>query len=219
MFLPKKTNMNPSELDQLCAVAAGLHDRGYAFGSTGSLSLRADDYVWITPTDKPLSGLTTAQLACLAPDGRSLNRNAPPNDSAVHLAIYRCRPDVNAAIHLYSNYAVAVSCLERLDPVQPLPILTPQYLMSVVPLAVIPYFPLGSEQLAEAVATEAQTHQCLLLRNQGSMCMGSTLSEALNRAEVLEANARLFFLLRDLPVHTLDGEARNHAPAANQDAR
>jgi ribulose-5-phosphate 4-epimerase/fuculose-1-phosphate aldolase len=75
--------------------------------------------------------------------------------------------------------------------------------MRVAPLAVIPYFRPGSQALADAVGTAAASHNCMLLRNHGLICAGSTLSEAIDRAEELEQTARLHFLLRNEKVRHL----------------
>ena len=37
-------------LENLCEVADSFYRRGYAFGSTGNISVRAGGRVWITPT-------------------------------------------------------------------------------------------------------------------------------------------------------------------------
>jgi len=75
--------------------------------------------------------------------------------------------------------------------------------MRVAPLALIPYFRPGSRALADAVEAAAASHNSMLLRNHGLICAGSSLSEAIDRAEELEQTARLYFLLRDENVRHL----------------
>ncbi len=43
-------------LENLCETAESFYRRGYAFGSTGNVSVRAGERVWITPTGKSLKG-------------------------------------------------------------------------------------------------------------------------------------------------------------------
>lgn len=188
--------MNSNVLENLCEAADSFHRRGYAFGSTGNLSARDEEGIWITPTGVSLSGLVPDKLARVDLEGRSLGENRPSKEYPFHLAVYRGRADARAIVHLHSLHAVALSCLESLDPDEPLPALTPYYFMRVHPLAVLPYFRPGSPELAEAVAAAAPAHHCLLLRNHGVICAGATLGEAVDRAEELEQTARLFFLLR-----------------------
>ncbi len=188
------TDPTPAEL---CELAESFFARGYAFGSTGNLSVRDGDSVWLTPTGKPLRGLTPENLAKVDLDGNTLNDNRPSKEYPFHLGCYRANGDVcRAVVHLHSTYTVALSCLEEIDPAQPLPPLTPYYFMRVAPIGIVPYFPPGSDELANAVAGAAPGNKTLLLRNHGSICLGESLSEAADRAEELEETARLYFLLR-----------------------
>ncbi len=188
--------MYEAALENLCEAAESFHRRGHAFGSTGNISVRVGARVWITPTGKSLKGLTPGQLACVGVGGESLNENRPSKEFPFHLAVYARREDVRAVVHLHTTYSVALSCLDSLDPENPLPPLTPYYFMRVAPLAVLPYFRPGSEALAAAVGEAAARHNCMLLRNHGVVCAGSTLAEAVDRAEELEQTARLYFILR-----------------------
>ncbi len=195
--------MEDAVLETLCETAGSFYQRGYAFGSTGNISVRVGEQVWITPTGKSLKGLEPGQLACVNLDGESLNENRPSKEFPFHLAVYTRREDVRAVVHLHTLYSVALSCLDTFDAENPLPPLTPYYFMRVAPLAVLPYFRPGSPGLAEAVGHAAPRHNCMLLRNHGVVCAGSTLSEAVDRTEELEQTARLHFLLRGERVRLL----------------
>jgi 3-dehydro-4-phosphotetronate decarboxylase len=196
--------MNTEQLlSQLCGVGTSFYARGYAFGSTGNLSVRAGDRVWITPTGKSLQSLTPDQLACVDLDANSHNENRPSKEYPFHLAVYRQRPDINAIVHLHAPLSVALSCLETPEEMPPL---TPYYFMRVAPLAVLPYFRPGSTDLAAAVEQAAPTHNCMLLRNHGTICAGTSLSEAVDRTEELEATAQLYFTLRGERIRSLTPE-------------
>lgn len=185
------------ELDALCASAGSFYDRGYAFGSTGNLSVRVGGEVWITPTGKPLKGLTPDKLARIDLNGNNLGESQPSKEYPFHLAVYRNRGALaNAIVHLHSTYSVALSCLANLDPAHPLPGITPYYFMRVAPLGIVPYYRPGSPQLAQAVGDAAAGHDCLLLLNHGLICAGSNWNEAVDRAEELEETSKLYFLTR-----------------------
>ncbi len=188
--------MNDQALEQLCDVANSLYERGYAHGSTGNISVRVGDEVWVTPTGLPLRGLAPARLARIDLEGKLLNENRPSKEHPFHTAIYRQRPEERAVVHLHSTYAVALSCLADFGGDADLPPLTPYYFMRVAPLAVLPYFRPGSAGLAAAIEQVAAAHHSMLLRNHGLICAGSSISEAADRAEELEQTARLFFILR-----------------------
>jgi ribulose-5-phosphate 4-epimerase/fuculose-1-phosphate aldolase len=193
-------------LEQLCEAGASFYARGYAFGSTGNLSVRIGDRVWITPTGKSLKSLAPGGLACIDLEANSYNGHQPSKEYPFHLAFYRQRADVNAIVHLHAPHSVALACLDDLDEVAPLPALTPYYFMRVAPLKVLPYFRPGSPQLADAIEQAASDHDCLLLRNHGMVCAGGSLSAAVDAAEELEATAQLYFRLRGERVRYLTGE-------------
>jgi 3-dehydro-4-phosphotetronate decarboxylase len=195
--------MSDDLLDELCEVGASFYARGYAFGSTGNLSVRIGERIWISPTGKSLRSLTPDQLACVDAEAKSYNANKPSKESPFHLAVYRRRPDVNAIVHLHAPDSVALSCLEAPEELPPL---TPYYFMRVAPLAVLSYFRPGSPELAEAVERAAPGHNCMLLRNHGTICAGSSMGEAVDAAEELEATARLYFTLRGERVRHLTAE-------------
>ena len=208
--IAKGRDMNDSSpersLEHLCEVADSFYRRGYAFGSTGNISVREGDRVWITPTGKSLSGLSAGQLACVDLQGASRNENRPSKEFPFHLGVYRRRSDARAIVHLHSTYSVALSCLESAAADDALPPLTPYYFMRVAPLAVLPYFRPGSPELAEAVERAAPAHHCMLLRNHGVICAGRDLGEAVDRAEELEQTARLHFILRGERVRHLTAD-------------
>lgn len=197
-------------LQGLCEAAASFYARGYAFGSTGNLSIRCGDQIWISPTGASLRVLTPDALACIDIHGSRLNANHPSKEYPFHLAAYRAAgARAGAIVHLHCTHAVALSCLESLDLAEPLPAFTPYYLMRVAPLTIIDYFPPGSDELAAAIGRAAASYDCFLLRNHGLVCLGKTLSEAVDRAEELEETARLYFLLRGEKVRLLDPAERD----------
>lgn len=186
-----------SELELLCEIGASFFARGYAFGSTGNLSVRTEAGIWITPTGRSLRNLRPEELACIDEAGTPLNAARPSKEYPFHLAAYRAAGKRAAAIvHLHSPHAVALSCLDNLNEREPLPVITPYYLMRVAPVAVVPYFRPGSEELGAAIGQAARDHDTILLRNHGLVCLGRSLEEAVDRTDELEETARLYFLLR-----------------------
>ncbi len=183
--------------DQLCAVARSFYARGLAFGSTGNLSALDGDELWVTPTGVSFRDLQPGHLARLDRDGQRRNENAPSKEFPFHLGCYRAAgARAQAIVHLHATHSVALSCRESLDPAEPLPVITPYYLMRVAPLGIVPYHRPGSVELAAAVEEAARDHDVLLLRNHGLIALGRTLEEAVDRAEELEETAKLSFLLR-----------------------
>lgn len=202
--------MIPTEVHLLCELAASFFSRGLAFGSTGNLSVRVGDTVWITPTGKSLRHLEPDSLARVSMTGEVLGPVAPSKEYPFHLGCYRSGEarGVAAVVHLHCTHCVALSCLEEIDERNLLPPLTPYYYMRVSPVAVVPYFTPGSQELAQAVESAAAWSDSLLLRNHGAIALGKSLSEAADRLEEFEETAKLAFLLRGDRVRMIPPEER-----------
>jgi ribulose-5-phosphate 4-epimerase/fuculose-1-phosphate aldolase len=101
---------------------------------------------------------------------------------------------------------VAASVMTEVDPDDVLPALTAYYVMRIGRLPLVPYFPPGDINLAEAVRGCAGKHHAMLLANHGPVVAGTTLAAATDAIEELEATARLFLLLRGQPCRCLTGD-------------
>ena len=184
-------------IDGLIEVSRSLFLRGYSFGTAGNLSVRVDDTVYATPTGSSLGRLLPEQISICDLSGAVRGGHKPTKDLPFHLAVYRARRSTTAVVHLHSTYATALSCLHHLNTKDALPVLTPYYGMRIPHLPVVPYLPPGDTQLAVEVEKRIADTPALLLRNHGSIAVGSTLAEAMGLAEEIEEAAKLFFLVGD----------------------
>ena len=190
--------------EQICFAGASLFNRGLTHGSTGNISMRLDDGGWLmTPTGSSLGTLDPARLSRLDSTGRLVSGDAPTKEAFLHTTMYAERPTAGAVVHLHSTHSVAVSCLDGIDHANCLPPITAYYVMRVGALPLVPYFPPGDENLAEAVGKLAGRHHAVLLANHGPVVAGSGLSAAMDAIEELEETARLFLLLRGQPLRLL----------------
>ena len=115
----------------------------------------------------------------------------------MHRAFYRSRPDAGAVVHLHSTMATAVACLADVDAANPIPPLTPYFIMRVgrtMPL--VPYYRPGDVAMEPAIAEAARGARAVLLANHGPVVSGATLTDAVYAAEELEEAAKLFVMLR-----------------------
>ena len=190
--------------EEICAAGASLFNRGLTHGSTGNISVRLEDGGWLmTPTGSSLGTLDPARLSKLDATGRLVSGDPPTKEAFLHTTMYDARPNAGAVVHLHSTYSVAVSCLEGIDPADCLPPITAYYVMRVGALPLVPYYPPGDKDLAEAVGKLADRHHAVLLANHGPVVAGTTLSAAMDAIEELEETARLYLLLRGQPIRTL----------------
>ena len=190
--------------EEICAAGASLFNRGLTHGSTGNISVRLEDGGWLmTPTGSSLGTLDPARLSKLDATGRLVSGDPPTKEAFLHTTMYDARPNAGAVVHLHSTYSVAVSCLEGIDRENCLPPITAYYVMRVGALPLVPYYPPGDKDLAEAVGKLADRHHAVLLANHGPVVADTTLSAAMDAIEELEETARLYLLLRGQPIRTL----------------
>jgi ribulose-5-phosphate 4-epimerase/fuculose-1-phosphate aldolase len=188
--------MNETTLrEQITLYGKSLFDRGLTMGSSGNISVRVDDGWLMTPTNACLGRLDPAAISKLDAGGNHVSGDAPTKEGFLHRAVYGERPDAGAIVHLHSTHSVAVSCLPDIDPRDVLPPLTAYYVMRVGTLPLVPYYPPGDMNLADAVRGLAGRHSAVLLANHGPVVAGKNLEAALYATEELEETAKLHLLL------------------------
>lgn len=191
--MPAETRLR----DEMARVALSLFERGLTHGSTGNISLRLEDGGWLmTPTGSSLGNLDPAAISKLDAKGRHIGGDAPTKEAFLHTTMYDCRPTSGAVVHLHSTHSVAVSCLSDIDHANCLPPITAYYAMRIGRLPLVPYYPPGDPDLAEAVGKLASDHHAVLLANHGPVVAGTNLAAATDAIEELEETARLFLMLQ-----------------------
>ncbi len=193
--------------DEICRVGASLFQRGLTFGSSGNISVKLADGGWLmTPTNASLGELDPARLARFDAEGHLVKGDPPTKEAFLHFSMYGQRSDAKAVVHLHSSHSVAVSILADVDPEDVLPPLTAYFVMRVGRLPLVPYYPPGDETLAKAVEKLAGKHHAVLLANHGPVVAGSSLANAQYATEELEETAKLFLMLRSMPIRPLTPE-------------
>ncbi|MDR2669931.1 MAG: class II aldolase/adducin family protein [Desulfovibrio sp.] len=186
--------MNDSEqrqtLLQLCGQVCA---KGLVCGSGGNISVRCDGDILITPTGRNLGALSEDDVVRMRPDGSVYGGGVPSRERRMHCRCY-VRADVACAVHVHSTYATALSCLP-LDPLCAVPVYTPGYAISVGKLPVLPYLRPGSKELADMAGEVLAGRNSVLLAKHGVLTVGNNTEHALNIAEEIEENARIFFIL------------------------
>src|SRR5438874_12507781 len=190
--------------DLLC-ICQLLYERSYVVSSDGNVSVLLEDgRVLATPTMTCKGRMTEDLLALTDLEGRSLNGSRASSELAMHLLIYRERPDVKAVCHAHPPHgtAFAVAGLPIDQPILSEVILT----LGCVPLA--EYGTPSTDELTDAMLPLVKHHNALLMANHGAVAYGSDLWQAFDRLETLEHTAKIAILSRVL------GGSRNLSPDA-----
>ena len=181
----------------LVDLAASLFARGFSVGSAGNISVRLDDGYLITPTNSSLGRLDPVRLARLDASFAHVDGDKPSKEVFMHRAFYTARAEAGAVVHLHSTMATAVACLPEVDAANPIPPLTPYFVMRVGrTMPVVAYYRPGDAAMEPAIHAAARHARAVLLANHGPVVSGKSLTDAVHAAEEQEEAARLFLLLR-----------------------
>jgi ribulose-5-phosphate 4-epimerase/fuculose-1-phosphate aldolase len=213
-------NYVPGDLrDQLAHVGYDLVQAGLVVGSGGNLSARVpdEDAIWVTASGTWLDRLGRGSFASVrVSDGSPVAVGAmppsplqPTSEIALHLALYRARPDVNAVVHLHPQTALLLDALG-----EHIRIVTTDHAFYLRRVSTVPFRLPGSVEVAALTAAmAADGTDCLVLSHHGSVVMGDSVELAHKRARNLEEAAQLTYRalaagrlenLRDCPEPFLD---------------
>ena len=166
-----------------------LHDRGYVAAMDGNLSVRLDeDRILATPTAMCKGMMRPSDLVIVDLEGgRIAGRRNVSSEIAMHLLIYRLRPDVRGIVHAHpptaTGFAAAGMALNQ-----------PLVCEVVIGLGSIPlarYGTPGTPELTEALEPLVPQYDALLMSNHGVVAYGADLHHAYMKMETVEHFAQI----------------------------
>ena len=176
---------------ELAEVGRAAVGQGLVLASGGNLSARlpgSDEFV-VTGTGTYLDRLDPDAFSLVGLDGGLRGGNPDPSSEwKLHQRTYLVRPDVNAVIHLHPQYAVLLDALGHR--VRLISLDQAYYVRNV---ASVPYFPSGSDELADAAAEAARDCNAVIMGFHGCSCLGETIAMGFRRAQNLEQAAMTTF--------------------------
>lgn len=167
-----------------------LYLRGLNSSLSGNVSARSSyrDHFWITPKSIDKASLSIEDLSLVSIEsGSRIIGGEPSSEYRMHLQIYKARSDVNAVVHTHQVYTMIAfkAGLLRRDLLED-SFEAKAYLGDI---GYVPRIEPGSWELAEAAARELSSRSVIIIDGHGVACVGSSVVEALNRAEILEMEA------------------------------
>jgi ribulose-5-phosphate 4-epimerase/fuculose-1-phosphate aldolase len=184
-----------------------LGARGLIVAAEGNLSIRLGDQLLVTPSGRRKDELTVEDLLLVPLDpGRAPDDGAggesggesegsgprPSSDIAVHRAVYRARPDVLAVAHAHLAASLGLTMAGE----RPNPDDLPETRLLLPRLPFVPLLPMGSPEIAAAVAaalTEGPEPfaTAVLQERHGAVTVGMTMEAAVNRLELVDLLCRV----------------------------
>ncbi|MFC9518721.1 class II aldolase/adducin family protein [Nocardiaceae bacterium NPDC056970] len=155
--------------------------RGLVLGSAGNVSVRDGDAVAVTASGVHLIDATVDDVTVVDLDGYVIEGALrPTTELEMHLGVYRSTSN-SSVVHAHSTSTVALSLVaDELPPVHY------QQLLLGGAIPVVPFAAFGSEQLATSTVAALAHHNAAILAHHGSVAVGQSPTEALDRIVLLE---------------------------------
>jgi L-fuculose-phosphate aldolase len=166
-----------------------LHQNGFVAATDGNLSVRLDQKrLLVTPTCISKGWMRASDLVIVDMEGKRLaGKRRVSSELAMHLMIYRLRPDVQGIVHAHPPTATGFAA-SGLDLNRPL------VCEVVVGLGSIPlarYGTPGTPELTDALEPLIPNHDAILMANHGVVTLGSSLENAYMKMETVEHFAKI----------------------------
>ena len=162
-----------------------VYAKGWVANHDGNLTCRqGPDRFLATPTSFSKGDVTESDLVVVDGDGTKVSgKRRSFSEMALHLAVYRTRPDVQAVVHAHCPYATAMSVagvgLEQ-------PFLA-EAVVSIGPkVPLVPFALPKTPEWVAGVQSHAAIYDAVILENHGVMAWGDNLEQAFLRMELVE---------------------------------
>jgi methylthioribulose-1-phosphate dehydratase len=185
-----------SAKESLCATARWCYAQGWAPATSGNFSVRVDGRILVTASGLDKGTLTPAGLLEVDLSGAVQTPGVKPSaETALHLVLYRARPDAGAILHVHTVWNTLISA--RFAPRGYVPIEGYEILKGlsgVTTHAHIERVPILensqdydelSRKLGDALEANPNAHGVLLSRH-GLYTWGQSVAEARRHLEALE---------------------------------
>ena len=222
--------------DKIALACRILGHRGVTFGALGHVSVRipgeTDRFLIKSkgPDETALEFASPRDIITIDSEGVIVEAPpglAPPNETAMHMAVYRKRPEVNSVIHAHPEWVVLLTAVEK--PLVPLyNAFNPQGLRLAVDG--VPIYPrsitITNDELGEDFMNTMGTSDVCMLRGHGIATAGTSVEQSLSNAFALFDLARLNYMAyaigdpKPIPQQDIDeyrnggrrGQPRLHEP-------
>ncbi len=175
--------------DEIVRLGCMMHERQYVAATDGNLSVRLEDgSILATPTGCCKGMMQPEDMVVVDLEGRrKLGDRNVSSEIAMHLMIYRLRPDIRGIVHAHpptaTGFAAAGMALDQ-------PLLSEAVLcLGSVPLA--RYGTPGTHELTDSLMPLVPHYDAILMANHGVVTYGEDLMRAYMKMETVEHFAKV----------------------------
>lgn len=177
----------PNQPQDILTYGKACRQQGLIINHDGNLSIRRPEGIWITPAGRDKGSLALTDLALVDGEGEALNAACASSEVAIHLALYRAYPQVQAVIHSHPLVATAMTLAGGVLDES----LLSEARAHIHPLAYVEDEAPGSQALSEAFARcLGQKPKAVILRGHGVVAWGEDLDQAFRQTMTVERLAQ-----------------------------
>jgi L-fuculose-phosphate aldolase len=191
-FMPKPTlnDLKQSVID----TCRKMNSLGINQGTSGNISVKLADRFYITASGIPYENMQLQHIVEMDQDGGYYGNYLPSSEWRMHQDIFNTFEPALAVVHTHSNYAAALSCVQKEVPAF-------HYMIGVTggsSLRCARYATFGSKELSENMLDAMRERNSCLLSNHGMICFGPSLEKALALAVEIESLCKQYVIARQI---------------------
>ena len=173
---------------ELVAVCRRAYERGMISGTDGNISGRLSaERILVTPAGVNKGYLQPGDLVECDLDGKPVIGGRASTEVLLHTAVYRNRADAWGVVHAHPPSCVALT-LVKLGMDEPV---IPEIVGALGRVPTAPYATPGTPELPNSFVPLLARHDAILLERHGSVTIGDSPSQALDRLEMIEHAATI----------------------------
>ncbi len=180
---------------EIIETAIAFNTSGLSVGTSGNLSARTLQGFLITPTGIPYIQLKEADIVEMDLKGNIIHGDLKPSSEwHFHQGIYQAREEINAIVHVHSDYATGIACTRQDIPAF-------HYMVAKAggnSIRCAEYATFGSEALSENAVKALEDRRACLLANHGMIILGEDLDSAYKLAKEVENLAKQYCISKQL---------------------
>ncbi len=171
-----------------------LTRKGFLSATGGNVSVRIPgrNALAITPSDYDYMKMLPEDICVMDLELNPLAGERKPSvESAMHAAIYKIRPDVNAIIHTHQVYPSTLALIGKSIPA----LFDEQVRFLGRSVNIIPYAPSGTGMLVKTIVKHVADHNnAYIMANHGALLFGGDMERAVHNVAVLEKCSLAYLL-------------------------
>jgi L-fuculose-phosphate aldolase len=183
------TGEEASARRDILRIGSFLHQKGLVAASDGNISVRLDENrILATPTSMSKGLMESDDLVVTDLEGHKLEgRRSPSSEMAMHLLIYRLRPEVKGVVHAHPPAATGFAAAGM--PLNQALLAEVVLALGCIPLA--EYGTTGTPELSATLRPLIPHYDAILMANHGVVTYGEDVMKAYFKMETVEHFARI----------------------------